>query len=419
MNCREFRRYAAKVFRLPDRLAAVADGRRRPHHRLPELLNALLYGRIFREPSLHAIEAAARDGPLFSVCGPISEDTLGRALAALEPSSLWGVLIGVGKTAKRNGMLRSPLLGGKILAAVDGIEVFHSERRACSACCQRQLKKKRPDGELVEVTQYYHRVVALSLVGEDFCLPLGVALIDRGQDEVQPAIALIREARRRYGPRFFDVITADGLYGQPSYVAAVRDEMGYGLLFTLKDNQPNLLAEARRRTVRPEPDRVLRPHANEEVRLWDEPELWWDTADRMVRVVRSVRDRRRREQYPVRRDGQLKIERVEVLETRENFYACLLDPPASPQGIYQAGRSRWDIDTSLFQDLTDNWHLKHMYRHQPQAFRAMLLLLLLAYAVFMFFVHRHVLPRCRRKPPAARTIARRLAESARVRGPPQ
>jgi len=327
----------------------------------------------------------------------------------------------MGRTAKRDGMLKAPLLGGKIIAAVDGIEIFHSYRRGCDACCVRRVKIKT-NGEEVEVDQFYHRYVVLALMAEDFPLPLGAWPIRPGEDEVAPALELIRQARRQYGPRFYDVLVADGLYLQAPFVQAVRD-LGLGVIFTLKENQPCLLEEALQFTNGRPSDRILYEGNNETLSLWDEKNLWWDAAGRDVRVIRCRRERTARERAPKSaKDGHVTrcVARswTERTEIHENIFAAILDHPASAEGIYRAGKSRWDIDANLFQDLTMNWGLKHMKVHKPVAVMATLLILLTAYTLFMFYATRHVLSRIHRTKPTLIAIAKHLAQSVVSGVPP-
>ena len=58
------------------------------------------------------------------------------------------------------------------------------------------------------------------------------------------------------------------------------------IVFTLKDNQPCLMEEARRAALGREPDRAIRPRENQTVALLDAKEVWWDAAKQSVRVVR-------------------------------------------------------------------------------------------------------------------------------------
>lgn len=346
---------------------------------------------------------------------------MGRCANTLDFWDLWGALVHICRTAKRNGMLASPLLGGKIIAALDGIETYKSYHRGCEACSVRHVTIKKND-EQIEVEQFYHRYVTLALMGEEFPLPLGVWPILPGEDEVKPATVLLQEAVRRLGTRFFDVLVADALYLQAPFVDAVRD-LGKGLVITLKDNQPCLLKEALQATSNRDPDSVIHPKENQTVMLWDAKDVWWDAARRSVRVVRAITEtivcETKTAIDPAPGGGRLaRMERRKHIRKDENIFAAILDFRASAEGIYRAGKSRWDIDASLFQDLTVNWGLKHMKVHKPLAAFVLVILLMIAYALFMFFAIRHILARIRAAKPSFLAISRCLAETARSGCPP-
>ena len=58
-------------------------------------------------------------------------------------------------------------------------------------------------------------------------------------------------------------------------------------VFTLKENQPQLLAEAQRLTGGP-PQRTWST-PQDEFQLWHAPEAYWPAADRSLRVVKTFR----------------------------------------------------------------------------------------------------------------------------------
>jgi len=70
-------------------------------------------------------------------------------------------------------VLRSSWARGRIVAAVDGIEICSSFLRCGDACMERKVQHK-VSGKLLEETQYYHRLVAVVLVSSEFPVPLGI-----------------------------------------------------------------------------------------------------------------------------------------------------------------------------------------------------------------------------------------------------
>ena len=101
------------------------------------------------------------------------------------------------------------------------------------------------NGELREDVQYYHRICALTIVSSAFPIPLGVRFQKNGETEVACTLSLLQDLLDRVGRRFLDLLVADALYLQTPFVRAVED-LGLDWVINLKDNQPELLAEAQR-----------------------------------------------------------------------------------------------------------------------------------------------------------------------------
>jgi hypothetical protein len=125
-------------------------------------------------PNLHRLEAECRGGVLAQRVGVLSEDTLGYALQRQDPAPVFALGCEVARRLKRNGVLRSDWARGRLVAAVDGIEICRSFRRCCDACMEREVEHK-VDGQMRKDIQYYHRIVAVVLVSPPFPVPLASA----------------------------------------------------------------------------------------------------------------------------------------------------------------------------------------------------------------------------------------------------
>src|SRR3989442_10979336 len=78
-------------------------------------------------------------------------------------------------------------------------------------------------------------------------------------------------------------------------------------------------------------------------------------------------------------------------ETRPNFYANNFELGSiSPLFIHQLSRSRWRIDTEVFQTITTDCHLKHPAVHQTTALVVLSMIRFLAYTLSLVFYHRQV-----------------------------
>lgn len=389
--------WADKVFDLKNEMKTPIDGRQKPQIELSRAVSAMFWGSVFRLGATHAVEESCREGPLSGRVGFISEDVIRDALERMDGESLGLFWAGVLKKAKTKQMLASDLGGGLVFVCLDGIEIFSSYSRCCKDCLTREVTVKK-NGVEIKRTQYYHRVVVACLIGGDFPAPLGVEPVLPGGDEVAAGKRLLEKLRKRLGKRFFDVVVADALYMQAPFFNFVV-EQGWEAVFCLKENQPELLAEARRLMENRDPDSVLEQGPTYKRMLWDEPEVYWDAGRRSVRVVKSI------EEKTVKRViGGQKIVTTELVE---NYWAATLRKVSS-QSLFQIGKFRWQIDSNLFADLTRNWAFKHMAVHKPNAYLAVLSLRLMAYLLFMLWVHRQVLSRNPRNLPSLKELSQIL-----------
>ncbi len=403
---RQFESYLDKVFGFADLVAALPEGRTYPFHPWKKVFDAVFLGSACQLATAHRIEFESRVGVLSKRIGPLSEDTVGYAMQRQDTQSIFELGCTIAKRLKRNGVLGSEWARGRVVAAVDGIEICSSYARCCDACLERKIARKL-DGEIRECLQYYHRVSAVMLVSTPFPVFLGIRFQQAGETEVASSLELLQQLVGQLGRRFIDVLVADAIYLQTPFVRAI-ESLDLEWVISLKDNQPALLAEAERLTV--VPAACQWSAGNDHFSLWHLPEVDWPVADRLVRVVKTVRVQKVR-RVKIKSIGGLrekKKEEVSVLGT--NFHATNVNLCAiPPQFIQQLGQSRWTIDAAAFQTLTTECHLKQPSVHQDIALVVLTMIRVLAYTLMMVFYHRQVRSHCREKPPSFCEVARSLA----------
>jgi hypothetical protein len=400
----QFERYLDKVFDFSARVEALPEGRQFPQHSGKKIFDAVFLGAACQFPALHRIETECCQGALSKRIGALSEDTIGYALARYDLDALFALSCAVARQLKRNGLFRSQWARGRIVAAVDGLEICSSLVRSCEDCMERKVQH-RVDGELREQIQYYHRISVVTVVSSAFPIPLGIRFQKNGESEVACSLALLQELRQRLGRRFLDLLVADALYLQAPFIAAV-EALGFDWVINLKENQPELLTEARR---------ILSAEGSAtplELQLWHAPEVYWPVSHRTVGVVKAVRRMENRRQQ-VRRDqlGRKQTVKETIVETSTNFYASNLELGSIPPlFIHQLGRSRWIIDSEVFQTMTNAGHLKKPSVHQGrgQALRVLTWIRVLAFTLTLVFFHRQVRSHFRNCPLGLADMARRL-----------
>ena len=433
MQRHQFETYLDKVFDWQQLTASQTEGRQYPIYPWPELFDAVFLGSACQFGPLHRIETECRRGALHKRIGNVSEDTFGYAMQRQNPAEIFDLGCQVAKQLKRNGVLKSDWARGRVVAAVDGIEICSSYYRCCNACMSREVERK-VDGQLRTCTQYYHRLSAVTVASTSFPIFLGIRFQQQGETEVACSLDLLKELTEKLGRRFIDILVADAIYLQAPFVREV-ESLGLDWVINLKDNQPSLLAEAHQLTAGPPQNLETTPQ--QDLKLWHVPDVDWPVADRTVRVVKTVR---------VQKAKRVKVEEIQVEEPRleeskaenaksrnskpqkpkckrsktkipapivsTNFYASNVDLGAiPPYFIHQLGRSRWTIDVQAFQTITTDCHLKRPSAHQENALVVLTMIRVIAFTLAMVFYYRQVRSHSRTVAPGFCDMARQLAYS--------
>jgi hypothetical protein len=386
----QFETYLDKVFDFSAKVDALPEGRPSPRHHGKKIFDAVFLGAACQFPAVHRIETECQSGALSQRIGALSEDAIRYALERQDPGAIFDLGCNLARQLKRNGIFRSDWSRGLVVAAVDGIEICSSFARSCDHCMERKVKHT-VDGELREELQYYHRICAVTVVSSAFPIPLGIRFQKNGETEVRCSLSLLQDLLDRLGRRFLDLLVADALYLQAPFVGEVQD-LGLDWVINLKDNQPELLAEAQRLTAGAALHRDS--DKQQELQLWHAPEVYWPVADRSVRVVKTLRTQRKnRIRVGLNDAGRRRLQKEIVVEQTTNFYASNLElGTIPPVFVHQLGRSRWVIDTEVFQTLTTDGHLKKPSVHQgrSQALIVLTMIRVLAFTLTLVFFHRQV-----------------------------
>jgi hypothetical protein len=407
---RRFDAWLRKVFDLFGLVACQAEGRQPPRYPWVEVFTALLLGVAAQTRSLVAIEAACRRGWPRRRVGPISDNTLVYAMDHQDWAQMFALGCTLARRIKRNGLLRSSWARGYVVAAVDGLEICHSYQRCCSACLERRVERK-VGGQIQTAVEYYHRLVMVVVVSGRWPVPLGLRFQQPGESEVACALALLEDLLARLGRRYFDLLGADALYLQAPFIRRL-EQLGLRWVMSLKNNQPDLAATAERLMTGPPQGSRRLPEG--QLDYWYLPELYWPAADRTVSLLKTLRRCPRRRSLI--RDKKLSAarQRQTVEEVTTNYYASNLGLGLIPPlFLYQLGRSRWRIDTEVFQTLTVDCHLKHAAAHRPTALPVWTMIRVLAYTLSLIFYHRQILTHSGHGTPASfREFAQRLCQLA-------
>jgi hypothetical protein len=260
----------------------------------------------------------------------------------------------------------------------DGHESTSSYLRSCPGCLQRSIKTKGG-----ERTQYYHRYVLAMLLHRDGYILLDMEEQLPGEGEVTCATRLLVRLLSRY-PRAFNVVVGDGLYLNSEFcrILQERDKHFVGVL---KDERRDLLVDARGLFEGEAATHFESGKTHYE--CWDiEGFTTWEQLGRPVRVIRTI------ETTSVRR--QMTGEEEQSIS--EWIWATDIPKQvAITRFLIKLGHGRWRIENNGFNELVNEWHADHVYKHDPKALVIFLLLLLLACNLFHALISLNVKPQLR------------------------
>jgi hypothetical protein len=204
------------------------------------------------------------------------------------------------------------------------------------------------------------------------------------EDEVETALRLLARVIPTY-PRAFDLVLADALYAKAPFFNFLLAR-GKHALVVLKEERRNLYQDVAGLFdhVAPQPGSYRSRPCN----WWDFSDLLsWPQVHAPVRVVRSL------ETYTVCRQ----LDKHHDPQTSDWIWATTLPPAQVPvDRIVHLGHQRWDIENYGFNELANEWHSDHVFKHDPGAIECFLLVAFLAYNIFHVFLARNVKPSVRK-----------------------
>ncbi len=179
----------------------------------------------------------------------------------------------------------------------------------------------------------------------------------------------------------FQLLVADGLYAQALFLNFLIAQ-GKQVLWVLNDERRDLYQDVLGLMPRVTPQKGQ--HRSRDCLCWDVPDpTAWPQVRVALRVVRS------QESYALLRQASWGVSE----ERAEWMWATTLSATqASTELVERLGPARWDIENYSFNELVNDWHADHAYKHHPNAIEAFTLL---AYDLFHALLTRNVKPQLR------------------------
>jgi Transposase DDE domain len=401
-----FTAWLNKGFDLREHASHMTDARTEPEISPSSVFLALFHAFVFRLPSFQQLDADLAHSYLQSWIGAersFRDDTLRYSLCGFDLNPLETMLVDVNRRLKRGKVFDEGRVQGRLVAALDGIEVLSSFSRHCDSCLERRVTRKDQAGRKVEEIQYYHRAVGCQMVHSPVKPFLAIEWLQPGESEETAALRLLTRLPELYGSRFFDILLLDALYAQTPILQLLQ-KTGWDAVISLKQNSRDLYRSAIRLFAQRPPDETFteqRKHKTYRVQLWDTTGLPF-TIDNPepVRVVRS--------EEVLERNRYRQGKRATHSTDHEWLWVTQLDPQSFPAAVIrQLGHSRWKNENNGWMDLTKHWAFKHGFlhacQHRPKqanpsgkrepvpnhGLAAVTLILLIAFALTAAFVLRH------------------------------
>lgn len=401
-----FSAWVNKGFDLRQHASQMKDARCDPEISPASVFLALFHAFVFRLPSFQQLDSELHHSYLQHWIGAeraFRDDTLRYSLCGFDLHPLEAMLVDVNRRLKRGKAFDEGRVQGRLVAAVDGIEVLSSFSRRCESCLERRVTRKDQAGRKIEETQYYHRAVGCQMVHSAVKPFLALEWLQPGEGEETAALRLLRRLPDLYGSRFFDILLLDALYAQTP-VLELAQQTGWDVVISLKQNSRDLYQSAVRLFARRPPDASFtepQDHKTYHVQLWDTEGLPF-TIDHPepVRVVRS--------EEVLQRNRFREGKRSSHATDHEWLWITTLPQAVVPATIVrQLGHRRWKQENNGWMDLTQHWAFQHGFlhacQHRPQrrnasgqpepvpnhGLAAVTLILLIAAALSGCFVLRH------------------------------
>lgn len=360
-----FSTWLNKGFDLRSHARKMTDARTDPEISPSSVFLALFHAFVFRLPSLQQLDSELSHSYLQQWIGAeraFRDDTLRYSLCGFDLEPLEMMLVDVNRRLKRGKAFDEGRVQGRLVAALDGIEVLSSFSRHCENCLERTVMVKDQAGRKIPQIQYYHRAVGCQMIHSPVKSFLAFEWLRPGDSEDTAALRLLNRLPDRYGSRFFDILLLDALYTKTSVLQLIQ-KMGWDAVISLKRNTPELYRSAVGLFAHRPPDETCtekRDHKTYHVKLWDTEGLPF-TIDNPepVRVVRS--------EEVLERNRFRQGERVAHSTDHEWLWVTTLDRQSFPSAVIrQLGHSRWKNENNGWMDLTKHWAFKHGFLHACQ-----------------------------------------------------
>lgn len=290
----------------------------------------------------------------------------------LEVSELEKINQNIIKKAKENKIYRKGTIDNLVVVGIDGTEAFGSYKKEWENCYNKKIKiKKMIDGKEEIVEEEYHEQISVfaRIGGKRPGVILGYEKVTsqgkEGKQEFEPnvGIKLIKKLKKIYG-KGIDVIVGDAIYLRENVIEAVLEE-GYQGVFRLKENNKMLLENARGLFK----IRKSKKYREKGKRI----EYWADEFEYKGKKVKVV-----------------KYEEEEEKGKKEEIYVVSTDAKMSEKTINKIIHGRWGIENEGFNELKNQWNMRHCYIANEKAIDVIMQMIIMSYNLWELYIYGHL-----------------------------
>jgi len=381
-------RYCEKIFNLSEYLSELKGNGFTKKNNEPYLTAILLVAMFMRLRSFNALEGSMDRNEkfwkkTFKTDYLPSVDIISRRIENSDIKGLRNMNLQFNHKLRRNKAFNTnDVSSGLMVAAIDGHEIFCSEKRCCREC---KTREKTFKGE--KVTEYYHSYVICQIVLCSIPVIIDMEPIRPGEGELTAGKRLIKRILQEQ-PRMVDVFCFDALYLDSTTLNMLDKKKKFWIAVLKQENRE---AYQEVEGLLPKTDPIKTKIDKREVSLYDMHDLvGWDKLDKPFRAVVSDE-----QWYEWKRESRNK--KGKVLKTSHWRWLTNMPSIYSAEIIHKLGHGRWDEENRGFNDLVNNCHFDHPYHHHPAALLAMLWIISIAFNLSYSFFMRNLKPEIKKR----------------------
>lgn len=367
-----------KIYHIKEQLDKVSRQKNKKIRIKSSTIAKLLFaGMFYREKSINQIMEKTHKRKLYKKlfkCKEVIPKAHGfiEGIKDLKVSDIETINRNIIKKAKENKLYRKGTIDNLLVVAIDGAEAFGSYKRKWDNCYNKKIKNKKIiNGKEQIVEEEYHEQISVfaKIVGKRPGILLGYEKVTsngkEGKQEFEPnvGIKLIKKLKHVYG-NGIDVIVGDAIYLRECVIKTLAEE-GYHGVFRLKDNNKMLL-ENSKGLFKISKEKEYKTKEKRIKYLSDKFEYYGFT----VKVI--------------------KYEEQDKKGRKQEIYVVCTDINMNEKTINKIIHARWDIENDGFNELKNQWNMKHCYIANENAIDVILQTIVMSYNLWELYIYGHL-----------------------------